>query len=486
VRQLLNESLLVAVLGGVLGTLVAAWALGALARVGPASVPWIETLHVDWRALTFAAGVAIAVALVSGILPAWRVARAGLHNAGRQTSTADATQHRLRAGLVVAEVALALVLVTAAGLMMRSFAGLVSVDPGFQRDRVMVAQVFAWDHNPKPPDLVRFFNTTIDRIRAVPAVQHAGAVSAMPFIESNINIQNIITIGGRPAPKDGEAPRAYLSVATPGYFEAMRIPLKAGRALDDRDGPDRKRVIVITESLARKYWSTLEEPIGQTVRFRFSGAPIEAEVVGVIASLRHDRLDRPARDELFMPLAQTPFGSMTFVVRTAGDASQVLAPVQAAIWEVNPAQSIYRLATLDELVSNTISPRRFALIVLLGFAGVALLLAIGGVYGVLSAITTARLREVGVRVALGASAWDIVRWVLGRGLTMAGVGLAVGIAASLGAAQLLRSFLFQVAPIDPPSFATGSAMMMLAAAAACYLPARRAAMADPVTVLRTD
>jgi ABC-type antimicrobial peptide transport system permease subunit len=210
------------------------------------------------------------------------------------------------------------------------------------------------------------------------------------------------------------------------------------------------------------------------------------EIVGVVASLRHDRLDRASRDELFMPLAQRPFGSMTFVVKATGDASSLLTPVQAAIWDVNPAQTIYRVATLDELVENTVSPRRFALVIMLAFAGVALLLAIGGVYGVLSAITTSRLREVGVRVALGASGWDIVRWVLGRGLTMAGVGLAAGLAASLGAAQLLRSFLFEIAPVDPASFATGGAMMMLAAIAACYLPARRAAMADPVTVLRTD
>lgn len=485
-QQLLNESLLIALLGGVVGTFLASWVVAALASIGPASVPWIESLHLDWRALAFAGGISLAVALISGIVPAWRVARAGLHNAGRQTATFDTAQHRLRAGLVIAEVALALVLVTGAGLLMRSFVSLMSVDPGFQRDRVMVAQVFAQDHNPKPEDLRRFFSTTIERIRALPAVRHVGAVSAMPFIESNINIQNTIVIGGRPAPTDGEAPRSYLSVAAPGYFEAMRIPLKAGRLLDERDSADSKRVAVITESLARRHWSTLEEPIGQTLKFRFTGAEVEAEIVGVVSSLRHDSLDRSSRDELFMPHAQIPFGSMTFVVQAAGDASGMLTPVQAAIWGVNPAQSIYRVATLDELVNNTVSPRRFALFIIIAFAAVALLLAVGGVYGVLSAITTARLREVGVRVALGASGWDIVRWVLGRGLTMAGIGLAVGVGASFGAAQLLRSFLFQVAPVDPASFATGSMMMLLAAFAACYLPARRAAKADPVTVLRTD
>lgn len=486
VQQLLNESLLLALLGGGLGTLLGWWLVSALAIAGPPSVPWIDTLHLDWRALSFAAAISVAVALISGMLPAWRAARAGLHNAGRQTATLDTAQHRLRSGLVIAEVALALVLITGAGLLMRSFVSLLSVDPGFQRDRVMVAQIFFSDFYPKPEERRRFLQTTIDRIKALPSVQHVGGVSAMPFIESNINIANTIAISGRPEQTAGEAPRAFLSVATPGYFHAMRIPLKAGRLLEDQDGPDRKRVVVISESLARRHWTTLEEPLGQTLKFQFAGTPVQAEIVGVVSSLRHDSLDRSSREELFIPHAQVPFGSMTFVVQAAGDASGLLTPVQAAIWDVNPAQSIYRVATLDELVENTISPRRFALLIIIGFAGVALLLAVGGVYGVLSAITTARLREVGVRVALGASGWDIVRWVLGRGLTMAGIGLAVGVGASFGAAQMLRSFLFQVAPVDPASYATGGVMMLLAAIAACYLPARRAARADPITVLRTD
>lgn len=217
-----------------------------------------------------------------------------------------------------------------------------------------------------------------------------------------------------------------------------------------------------------------------------SGTPTAVEIVGVIGSLRHDSLDRSARDELFMPLSQMPFGSMTFVVRSAGDASSLIEPARAAIWAVNPSQTIYRTATLDELVRKTVSPRRFALAVIVGFAGVALLLAIAGVYGVLSAIMTARLREVGLRVALGASRWDIVRLVLGRGLAMAGVGLAIGLAASLAAAQLLRSFLFEIKPADPMAIAVATVVMSLAALTACYLPARRAAAADPITVLRTE
>lgn len=222
------------------------------------------------------------------------------------------------------------------------------------------------------------------------------------------------------------------------------------------------------------------------MRFRFSGALTDVEVVGIVGALRHDSLDHGARDELFMPLAQMPFGSMTFVVRSAGDASSLIEPARSVIWGVNPAQTIYRTATLDELVRKTVSPRRFALAILIGFALVALLLAVAGVYSVLSAIITARLREVGLRVALGASRWDIIRLVLARGLAMAGIGLAIGLAASLGAAQLLRSFLFAITPADPIAITVSAVVMTLAALAACYLPARRAASADPVTVLRAE
>jgi len=455
-------------------------------RLGPSSVPWIHTLFLDWRAAAFTAGMSLIVALISGVLPAFRAARAGLASAGRQTATQNSSQHRLRAGLVVLEVALALILVTGAALLARSFAGLLNVETGFARDRVLVAQVFAWDYNPTPAQLRTFFDATIERLQALPAVQDVGAVSAMPFIESNINIQNVFAIAGRPPPTQAEAPRAYLSVASPGYFDAMRIPLKAGRLLDDRDGPDRARVAVISETMARRYWLSLDDALGSRLRFRFSGTPADVEVVGVVGSLRHETLDGEVRDELFMPLAQIPFGSMTFVVRSAGDASALLEPTRAAIWAINPSQTIYRIATLDELVAKTVSPRRFALAVIVGFAGLALLLAVAGVYGLLSALMSARQREVGLRVALGASRSDIIQLVVGRGLVLTTAGLIIGVSGALGAGRMLQSFLFGITPADPLAVGASAAFMWFAALIACYLPARRAAGADPVTVLRGE
>lgn len=485
-RQLLTETLLLAAFGGLVGTVLAHWTLAALARLGPPSIPWIDTLHLDGRATLFALVVTLTAALLSGAVPAWRAALAGLQSAGRATATADPGQHQIRAGLVIAEIALALVLVSGAGLLIRSFTSLLNVDPGFQRDRVFVLQVFAYDHHPTPVHLRAFFDASIARLRALPAVQTVGAVSAMPFIESNINIQSDFTIVGRPPAEPGQATRTHLTIATPGYFETLRIPLKRGRLLDDRDGAEAKPVAVISEDLVRRYWPPDDDPIGDSIGARFTGRPIEVEVVGVVASLRHDTLDRSSREEVFLPYAQLPFGSMTFTVRTAGDPASLIDAAKAEIWAVSPAQAIYRTATLDELVMKTVSPRRFALAVLVSFALVALLLAAGGVYGVLSAVTATRRREIGVRVALGASRGEIMRWLVGRGLIIATVGVVLGLAAALGAGRLLRGFLFNVAPADPVSLAAACAAMIGVAALACYVPARRASSANPVEVLRME
>ena len=266
----------------------------------------------------------------------------------------------------------------------------------------------------------------------------------------------------------------------------MRIPVLAGRTLDDRDGAISKPVTVVSDTFARRHWPSEQAALGQKLRLRFTGTPLEVEIVGVVASLRHDALDQAARPELFLPFEQVPFGSMTFVVRSATDATTLLEPVRAAIWSVDPGQTIYRSATLDELVTKTVSPRRFALGIIVGFAAISLFLAVVGVYGVLNAIIAARLREVGVRVALGASRGDILRLVVGRGLAMTAIGLVMGVAGALGAGRLLQSFLFGITPQDPIVISGSSVVMLAAALAACYFPARRAASADPITVLRVE
>jgi putative ABC transport system permease protein len=237
--------------------------------------------------------------------------------------------------------------------------------------------------------------------------------------------------------------------------------------------------------LARRYFAN-RNPQGHRIGLRFNGAPIEVEVVGVVGAARHERLDEPPRMELFLPHAQSPSGSMTIVARTAVDPRTLIEPAKAAIWTIDPMQTFYRTATLDELVGRTLTARRFALIVLTGFATLAMLLAAAGLYSVLSAIASQYRREIGVRVALGASWTDIVRLVVSRGLLVSGVGVAAGLAGAVGGARLLSRFLFSVVPTDPVAIGGAATLMFAISAVACYLPARRAANADPVDVLRME
>ncbi len=485
VAQLFVESLLLSSVATITGTALAVAAVGVLALVGPREVVWIETLHVDGWALAFAVALAAIVALMAGLVPAVRLSAGGLQAQGHRTVAGDRSQRRLRSALVAAQVALALMLVAGTSLLLRSFVNLLSVDTGFGSRGVAALQVFAWDRYTEAPARRGYFERVIDRIASLPGVEAVGAVTAMPFIESNIDVRGTFRIADVPEPAAGEEPRSSFNVATPGYFAAMRIPLVRGRHLSPTDGPDAPRVVVISETLARRYWPD-REPIGDRITFRASGEIIHAEIVGIVGATRHERLDEPPRMELFVPHAQSPTGSLTIVARTSLDPRALIEPAKAAVWDIDPLQTFYRTATLDELVDRTLVTRRFSLLILSGFAGVALLLAAAGLYGVLSTVVSQYRREIGVRMALGAQWLDIVRLVIGRGLAVAIAGIAAGLAGVLGLSRLLRAFLFAVAPTDPLAIG-GAAMLMLAvAAAACYVPARRAALGNPVDVLRVE
>jgi putative ABC transport system permease protein len=485
VGQLLAESLLVSTLGGLVAVVLAAGAVRLVAALGPREVLWIDTLRLDAAAFAFAAALCGVVAVAAGIVPALRATAVGLQSPGSRTMTASRSHRRLRSVLVAAEVALALMLTAGCSLLLRSFVNLLNVDTGFQGRGVAVLQVFAWDRNPDPPARRTYFERVVARLTALPGVESAGAVSAMPFIEANIDIRGVFRVLGQPAPAPGEEPRASFNVATPGYFEALRIPLVRGRHLDARDGADAPRVAVISSALAARYWRD-RDPIGDRVSLRFAGQPLEAEIVGIIGAIRHEGLADQPRLELLLPHAQFPTGSMTLVARTSLDPALLIEPAKAAAWEVDPLQTFYRTATLDELVGRTLVTRRFALMVLTGFALLALLLAAAGLYGVLSSIVSQYRREIGVRLALGARWADIVRLVLSRGIAVAAAGVVAGLIAVAGGARVMRGFLFSVGPTDPLALGGSALLMLLVAAVACYLPARRAASADPVEVLRVE
>jgi putative ABC transport system permease protein len=485
VGQLLAESLLLAAVAAVLALAMAWAAVRVLSTVGPREVLWIDTLHVNATAVAFAALLVLVVAAAAGLVPALRMAGARLQPPGSRTMTADRSHRVLRSGLVVAEVALALVLVSGSGLLLRSFVNLLNVETGFERQGVAALQMFSWDRNPDADARRTFLARSIEAIRALPGVQSVGAVCAMPFIESNIDIQGIFRISGRPPAAPGEEPRASFNVATPGYFDAMRIPLIRGRHLADQDGPRSPGVAVISDALAARYWRDAD-PIGQRLAFRYGAQPLDVEIVGVVGATRHERLDEASRGEIIVPHAQAPTGSMTVVARTTLDPASLVEPAKAAIWAIDPLQTFYRTATLDELVGRTLVTRRFALLVLAGFTTLALLLAAAGLYGVLSAVVSQYRREIGVRMALGARAADIARLILARGFAVAAVGIGIGLAGAVGVSRLLSSFLYSVTPADPATFGGAAVVMVAVAALACFAPARRAARQDPVEVLRME
>jgi predicted permease len=386
--------------------------------------------------------------------------------------------------LVVVEVAAALLLAVGAGLLVRSFVAIQRVDPGFDRDNVSVLQLFVSARIQSVPRRIVFFDQLLERMRALPGVVAAGAVSSLPFGEARVIVRGALAVPGLPSAPDDQS-LAYMSAVSGDYFNAMDVELVAGRFFTPGDSADARQVVLISRSAARQFWHGAD-PIGSKVQFRFSGKAFDAEVVGIVGDVRHEALDRPAAAEVFVPYAQIGFHTLTFVVRTTPGSPVNLAVLKDQVWSLDPLQSIYNTETLDRLIGKTLAERRFNLFVIAGFALAALLLATAGVYGVISFSTSQRTREFGVRMALGAARRDIIRLVLREGLTLAGLGLAIGIFAALPAAQLWRSLLFGVSATDPLTLAAASLALLFVSTAACYLPAKRALDVDPVRSLRFE
>jgi putative ABC transport system permease protein len=483
VRQLVTESLLLSLLAAVAGVGLAYWTLQAIVAIAPAGLVRLQAAAIDTRILLFAAGLTTLTALAFGLVPALQFSRRGEDLLrSRQSGGVGA---RLRRSLVVVEVAIALVLLAGAGLLVRSFDRLLSVDPGFKPQNVVMAQVFVWDRHAGPERARNFFAATIERMASLPGVDAAGAVSAMPFAMSNIDIRSGLDIIGRPPALEGEQRGAYVTIATPGYFSAMSIPVREGRVLDARDTETSRTVAVISDALRRREWPD-ESPVGRRIRVAFQGRPVEAEIVGVVSQIRHDGLDTAARPEVFLPLRQLPFGSMTYVVRGAGDPAALIERVKQQIWSVDPSQPVYDTASVSRLVDSSVVRQRFSMTVMTAFALVALLLCASGIYGIISFTTTQRTREIGLRMALGADGPTIRRMVLREGSSVIAVGLLCGLAGAAAGSRFLETLLFEVHPGDPVTIGIVCAVLAAVGLAACYLPARRATKVDPLAALRIE
>jgi len=491
-RQLLTESLLIAIMGCGIGILLAGWCIDLIVAFNPGDIPRIEQVQVDAATLIFLTLAAFVAALIFGIAPALQFSRPNLQKNLKETGhtvSAGSTRHRLRGALVVTEIALAVVLIIGAGLLIRSFINLINVDPGFSRDRVASLQTFIWGRYTTADQRIGFVKDTLAQIEAMPDVASAGITTAVPLLESSATTSVPLLIEGQPPVPAGQEPVAQISVATSGYFPAIGAQLLRGRLFNQFDDKESLKVAIINDTMANRYWPN-ENPVGRRFTLR-SGSrgergPITLEVAGVVSDLRQDSLDKTPRPEFFRPHTQSPSGSLIFVVRARNDAVALIPAIKNTIWKSTPGQPFYSVTTMDRLVSDSLKARRFNVALLGAFAGLALLLALTGVYGVMSFVTRQRTHEIGVRVALGAKNQDIASLVLGHGFRLAVIGTVIGVGAAFALTRVMTSLLFGITASDPATFVIVIVLVPAIALLACYVPARRAMKIDPLVALRYE
>jgi putative ABC transport system permease protein len=480
-RQLLTESVLLALLGGALGVWLAFWGVTLIKSLAPADIPRIHAVMVDLRVLAFALVMTLGTAVVFGLAPASQSWRADVQTALKTVrGVADPARLRLRSGLIVSEIALALTLLVGAGLLLRSFAAILAIDPGFQKEGVVALQVFAWDRRDSLSQRVRFFEETERHMAALPGVTSVGSVMNGPFTSSDIGIRRSLTIVGR---GPDEEMSVFVNHATPGFFRTLGIPVIRGRAFDMTDRAGTPSVAVINAAARRMYWRG-DDPIGQ--RVRLGDAKTEYQIVGVVGDTRLKSLEQGARPEVFLAQRQTGWASMTYYLRTTGELGATIEGAKQQVWAVDPLQDFYQTGRLENLMDTTLAPRRFSLLLLGSFAVIALALAAVGIYGVISFVVKRRTHEMGIRLALGAAPARVVTLVVSHGLRLALLGLALGLASALIASRALTSMLFDVRGWDVITFALATMTLFVVALIAAYLPARRAARVDPMIALRTE
>jgi putative ABC transport system permease protein len=485
-RQLLTESLVLGVMGGALGLILAFWGLDLLLAAIPIDLPFWMKFDLDGRVLGFTAGVTLLTALIFGAAPALQASKVDLNEALKEggRSSSGAGRHRTLRSLVVAEVALSLVLLIGAGLMMRSFMRLQHTGSGFNPENLLTLSlnvpILKYD---KMEKFYAFYKELLERIRAMPGVEAAGATSSLPlgggFWEDSLTVED------HPALSVGQAPTMNFSVITPSYFRAMGIPLLIGRDFNDADTGDSLNVTIIDERLAREYWPN-ESPIGKRVRF---GPPENNEpwhtIVGVVGAVKNESLNLTRRKTVYIPTAQSPVDDMSLAIR-ARDPENLAPAIQRQVKAMDPDLPIINMRTMTEVVSRSVwQPRLYA--ILFGvFAAVALALASVGIYGVMAYSVAERKREIGIRVALGAQRRDVLKFVVAQGMTLTLIGIGAGLAAALALTQLMRSLLFEVSATDPLTFVVLAVLLSVVALVACYLPARRATKVDPMVALRCE
>jgi putative ABC transport system permease protein len=481
-QQLLTESLLLAVMGGALGMLVAKFGIRGLVALSPPELPRIGAIHLDPGVLAFGIAITALIGLVVGLVPALQASHSDPHTALQQSSrnTAGGRHQLTRRALVVAEVALALVLLVSAGLLLRSLERLFAVDPGFQSSHLLSMQVQTSGHRFDDDHVKsRFFKQALDAVRQVPGVSAAAFTSLLPLSGATNE-----TYGTKF--EDGNSYDVFRYAVSPGYFETTGIPLMRGRLLDAHDVAGAPPAVVISESLAKSQFAG-RDPIGQRVHVGPTDRPWFT-IVGIVGDVKQTSLAESDPRAVYITPAQSWFvdDAMSLVVRTRGDEAALAPAIRQAIWSVDKDQPIVRVATMDELLTASAAQRRFALIVFQAFALVGLVLAATGVYGVLAGSVTERIREIGVRVALGASPGNILALVFRQGMTLTGLGVAIGLSGAVAASGALITLLFGISRLDSVTYLGVIVLLLGVSGIACWVPARRAAKVDPAITLRAE
>jgi putative ABC transport system permease protein len=488
-RQLLTESLLIAVLGGALGAVFAWWGTNLLVALKPQNLPRLDEMRVDLRVLGFTLGVSLLTGLIFGLVPAWTASRAagasGLKEGARGASSSQ-SQQRVRSAFVVGELAVALVLLVGAGLLVKTFWKLRNVDPGFAPDHLLTMRVELPEtrYSEVEPQ-TRFRAQALANINSVPGVQ-AAMVSEIPLSGDSLNHDFLIE--GRPPIAAGDEPSLETRSIMGDYFQVMHIPLKSGRDFQPQDFNQNAPLVGIANDEMVKQYFPNESPLGRRVRWARSPAVQWIEIVGVVGNVKHFGLDLPELPALYSPYTQINSWKrwMSFAIRTQSDPAAATQAVKEQIWKVDSQLPITKVQTMDEVAAASFEARRFNMLLLTLFAGLALVLAAVGVYGVMSYAVTQRTHEIGIRMALGAQVDNVMKLVMKSGLVIATAGVLIGIAGAFALTRLMSSLLFGVEPTDKFTFAGMSLSLLLVALAACYIPARRATKVDPLRALRYE
>ena len=487
VRQLLTESVLLALVGGVVGLLLALWGVDVLVALSPPNLISRAEVGLSLPVLAFTFGVSLVTGIVFGLLPALEAARSDPHEALKETgrsNTGSPRSRRLRGAFVVAEVALALVLLVGAGLMMKSFLRLQAVNPGFDPQNLLTMRVVL--PRAKYPDdakRVAFFRQAVERMRALPGVRSAAVVDYLPF--AGLGSATGFTIEGRPAPPAGNDQVTDVRMSDEHYFSAMNIPVVSGRTFTEQEAMENRHVVVINQALAHKYFPGTD-PIGQRLVIDMKEKNEPDEVIGVVGDAKYMTLETEPRAMVYWPHPQLANSAMTIVLRTAGDPLSLAPTAQQVIQAIDKDQPVADVRTAASWIDESVARTRFGTLLLNVFAAVALLLAAVGLYGVMAYNVTQRTHEIGIRMALGARPVDVFKLVVGQGMLLALVGVALGLGGAFALTRLLVSLLYEVSATDPVVFAGLALLLAGVAFVACYVPARRATKVDPMVALRYE